>query len=343
LQGAANRLLYGERDDPTAVLTQLAQQVETADTRADILPNLARTIAYTLKIPHVAILLPTIEDQIEPIAVWGKRPEVVEMFPLIYQNETIGHLAVSPRGRNEKFNRREQQLLNSIAALTANSVRAVQLSDELRQSRQRIVTAREEERRRLRRDLHDGLGPQLASQTLGLEAVEQLLPNNPQKAHQLLASIKAQAQEAITDVRRLVYELRPPTLDDLGLVGALQQSAYRYQRGELRFTFDVPEPLPDLPAAVETAAFLITQEAMTNIVRHAQATEGTIRLTYAEQQLRVVICDDGRGLSAQHQSGVGLQSMRERAAELNGSCLIESRPEGGTIVVAQLPLEDTDE
>jgi signal transduction histidine kinase len=343
LQRAANRLLYGERDDPTAVLTQLAQQVETADSPAAILPNLVQTIAHTLKIPHLAIWLPNHEDRFEPVAFWGQSPEYVEVLPLTYQNQVIGQLIVAPRSANEQFDSRERELLNGIAALTANTVHALQLSDELRQSRQRIVTAREEERRRLRRDLHDGLGPQLASQTLGLEAVIQLLPTNPQKAHDLLASLKGQAQEAITDVRRLVYELRPPTLDDLGLVGALQQSAYRYQRGELRFTFDVPEPLPDLPAAVETAAFLITQEAMTNVVRHAHATEGTIRLTYAEQQLSVEICDDGRGLSAQHQSGVGLQSMRERAAELNGSCVIESRPEGGTKVAVQLPLGETDE
>ena len=195
----------------------------------------------------------------------------MEIIPLTYQNEEIGQLVVAPRSANEQFDNRERQLLNGIAALTANTMRAVQLSDELRQSRQRIVSAREEERRRLRRDLHDGLGPQLASQTLGLEAVEQLMPTNPQKAYELLASLKGQAQEAITDVRRLVYELRPPTLDDLGLVGALQQSAARLENdGELRFAFDVPEPLPDLPAAVETAVYRITQEAMTNVVRHAR-------------------------------------------------------------------------
>jgi signal transduction histidine kinase len=187
--------------------------------------------------------------------------------------------------------------------------------------------------------LHDGLGPQLASQTLGLEAVQQLLPTNPQKADELLNSLKTQAQEAILDVRRLVYELRPPALDDLGLVGALQQSAARYENGNLQFIFDVPESLPDLPAAVETAVYRITQEAMTNIVHHAQATKATIRLTCAQQQLIIEIWDNGQGLSPEHQSGVGLQSMQERAAELNGRCIIKSNPEGGTQVKAWLPLE----
>lgn len=343
LQRGVNRLLYGERDDPAAVLTQLAQQLETADTPTAILPNLVQTIAHTLKIPHVAIWLPTAEKQFEPAAAWGAAPDHVEMLPLTYQNEPIGHLVIAPRGPQESFNRHEKQLLQTIAALTANTVRAVQLSDELRQSRQRIVTAREDERRRLRRDLHDGLGPQLASQTLGLEAVEQLMTANPDKARHLLASLKTQAQEAIADIRRLIYELRPPTLDDLGLVGALQQSAARYESQTLRFTFAIPEPLPELPAAVETAVYRITQEAMTNIVRHAQASQAAIRLTCSGNHLVVTICDNGKGLSAADQAGVGLQSMRERAAELNGRCMIESLPGGGTKVKARLPLETIDE
>lgn len=343
LQQGVNRLLYGERDDPAAVLTQLAQHLETADTPTAILPNLAQTIAHTLKIPHVAIWLPTAEKRFEPVAVWGAAPDHVEILPLTYQNETIGHLAIAPRGPHESFNRHEKQLLQTIAALTANTVRAVQLSDELRQSRQRIVSAREDERRRLRRDLHDGLGPQLASQTLGLEAVAQLMSANPEKATQLLASLKTQAQEAITDIRRLIYELRPPTLDDLGLVGALQQSAARYDNEKLQFTFEIPEPLPELPAAVETAVYRITQEAMTNIVHHAQASQAVIHLTCAGNHLVVAICDNGKGLSAAYQAGVGLQSMRERAAELNGRCVIESLPAGGTKVEARLPLETIDE
>jgi signal transduction histidine kinase len=343
LQRGVNRLLYGERDDPAAVLTQLAQHLETADAPTAILPNLVQTIARTLKIPHVAIWLPVSENQFDPVAVWGKTPDHVEMLPLTYQNTIIGHLAVAPRGPHESFNHHEKQLLQTIAALTASTVRAVQLSDELRQSRQRIVTAREDERRRLRRDLHDGLGPQLASQTLGLEAVEQLMTATPDKARQLLASLKTQAQEAIADIRRLIYELRPPTLDDLGVVGALQQSAARYEREKLRFTFEIPEPLPELPAAVETAVYRITQEAMTNIVRHAQASQATIRLVCHDHHLVLTISDNGNGMPQVHQSGVGLQSMRERAAELNGRCVIESLPGGGTKVEACLPLETIDE
>jgi signal transduction histidine kinase len=343
LQRGVNRLLYGERDDPAAVLTRLALQMETADTPTAILPNLVQTIAHGLKIPHVAIWLPTGKNQFKPAAVWGESSGHVETIPLTYQKETIGRLIVAPRGPHEVFNRSEQQLLNTIAALTANTVRAVQLSDELRRSRRRIVTAREDERRRLRRDLHDGLGPQLASQTLGLEAVAQLMPANREKAQALLSSLKIQAQEAMLDVRRLVYDLRPPALDDLGLVGALQQSASRYAADALRFSFDVPHTLPELPAAVETAAYRIAQEAMTNVVRHAGATLCTVRLSCRDAHLIVEIRDNGRGLSPDRTCGVGLQAMKERTTELNGQFLLESLPDDGTLVRARLPLEVQDE
>lgn len=343
LQRHVNRLLYGERDDPAAVLTQLAHHLETAGTPGAILPNLVQTIAHALKIPHVAIWLPDGVGQMEPLAAWGKAPDHSQTIPLTYRQEEIGRLVVAPRGPQERFNRRERELLATIAALTATTVRAVQLSDELRDSRRRIVSAREEERRRLRRDLHDGLGPQLASQTLGLAAVDQLIATNPQKAHELLASLKTQAQEAIVDVRRLVYNLRPPALDDLGLVGALRQSASRYETGRLRFTFDVDDPLPALPAAVETAAYRIAQEAMTNVVRHAGATTCMVRLHSVDGHFVVEVRDDGQGLPQAQRSGVGLQAMRERAAELNGQCVLEPTVEGGTLVRASLPLEVSDE
>jgi signal transduction histidine kinase len=342
LQRRVDRLFYGERDDPSAILTRLADQVQSGESTSSILPNLVQTIAQALKIPYAAIEKVNEAGQLELVASWGQKPDHVEIIPLTFQIEQVGKLLIAHRSAGEQFDRDERQLLNSIAALTANAVHAVQLSDELRHSRQRIVTAREEERRRLRRDLHDGLGPQLASQTLGLKALQQLLVTAPEQARDLLVSLMEQSQEAIKDVRRLVYELRPPTLDSLGLVGALQQSAARMANNALQVTVDVPEPLPELPAAVETAVFRISQEAMTNIVRHSGAQQATIRLNNHERQLCVEVSDDGQGFSVRDYSGIGLESMRERAAELNGSCVIESRLGKGTTIKACLPLEDDD-
>jgi signal transduction histidine kinase len=339
LQRSVNRLLYGERDDPAAVLTRLAHHSESAETPTAVLPNLVQNIAHALKVPYVAINLLDRDKEMETVAFWGEASDHVQTIPLTFQKEVIGDLVVAPRGPGEQFNRHEQDLLATIAALTATTVRAVQLSDELRRSRQRIVTAREEERRRLRRDLHDGLGPQLASQTLGLEAVAQLMPTDPEKALSLLGSLKTQAQDAILDVRRLVYDLRPPALDDLGLIGALRQSVSRYETGELRFSFDVPARLSELPAAVETAAYRIAQEAMTNVVHHAEATRCTVRLFCKDEHVIIEVRDNGRGLPQNHQTGVGLQAMKERTTELNGEFVLESLPDGGTLVQARLPLE----
>ena len=165
------------------------------------------------------------------------------------------------------------------------------------------------------------------------------MTSNPARAQALLESLKTQAHEAILDVRRLVYDLRPPALDDLGLVGALQQSASRYETSTLRFTFDTDGPIHDLPAAVELAVYRIAQEAMTNVVRHAQASLCTIRLYCADAHLVIEVCDNGRGLDKVRPSGVGLQAIKERAAELNGQCSIETVPKGGTRVQARLPLE----
>ena len=343
LQKLVNRVLYGERDDPAAVLSRLAYHLETADVPAAILPNLAQTIAHTLKIPYVAIWLTTEGEQMEVIAERGDPPEQREMIALTYQSKTIGQLVVAPRSRNERFTASEQMLLATIATLTAITVRAVQLSDQLRQSRQRIVTAREEERRRIRRDLHDGLGPQLASQTLGLSAVAELMPTNQPKALALLESLQAQAHEAILDIRRLVYDLRPPALDDLGLAEALRQSISRYETGRLRFSFDATAMHADLPAAVETAAFRIAQEAITNVVVHADATHCSVQLACTNHAMIIEIRDDGCGLPEAYRAGIGLHTMCERATEVGGLTTIETLATGGTRVRTQLPLDVLDE
>ena len=212
------------------------------------------------------------------------------------------------------------------------------MTADLQRSRERLVTAREEERRRLRRDLHDGLGPLLGSLTLKLDVADDLLERDPQATHALLRGLRGQVQAAIADIRRLVYALRPPALDDLGLLGALRAEAAQYERAELRIIVEAPGQLPPLPAAVEVAAYRITLEALTNVVRHSSARSCTVRLSPSRKTLEVEIVDDGSGLRDDRTQGVGLASMRERAEELGGSCSVEPAPVRGTRVRASLPL-----
>ncbi|MCC6455849.1 MAG: GAF domain-containing sensor histidine kinase [Caldilineaceae bacterium] len=336
LQRAVNRLTYGERDAPYEVLTRLSERLKTTVAPDAILPALGETVAQALKLPYVALALKQ-DDAFEIVASHGNARDDVLCLPLIYQTETVGQLIVATRTRGEIFTPVEQRLLEEIARQGGVTAHAVRLTHALQRSRERLVSAREEERRRLRRDLHDGLGPALANLTLQIETARDLLVDDPERADALLADLTGKAQAAITDIRRLVYELRPPALDEFGLIFALREQAAQYEYTGLHTTIVAPEPLPPLPAAVEVAAYRIAQEALTNVARHAQARTCVIQLEI-NHELRLEICDDGRGLPAERHLGVGLTSMRERADELGGTWVIESTPESGTCLVATLPL-----
>jgi signal transduction histidine kinase len=209
----------------------------------------------------------------------------------------------------------------------------------------RETAAREEERERVRRDLHDGIGPALAAQSLKVGAIRRLLRRDPDGAERLLGDLSGEIEQTIGNIRRLVYNLRPPALDELGLAEALRQFATAIgQSGSVRITVDAPDVLPALPAAIEVAAYRIVQEAVTNVVRHAGATACVIALGVITQQaasaaLTIDVRDDGVGLPEAHRIGVGLLGMQERAAELGGTCQVVRLTPRGTGVWAYLPLQ----
>jgi signal transduction histidine kinase len=211
---------------------------------------------------------------------------------------------------------------------------------ELQRSREGLVNTREEERRRLRRDLHDGVGPQLAALMLELETAGDLVSDN-HEASALMAKLSKRAREIVSDVRHSVHALRPPALDELGLVEALKEGAIQYGPAGLRVSVDNPQDLSHLPAAVEVACYRIVQEALANVVRHAGASRCSIRLILDEDAgaLSVEVEDDGRGIRDYDSIGVGMISMRERTEELGGWCTVESVEGGGTLVRALLPFQ----
>ena len=336
LQRGINRLMYGQRDEPYAVIARLGERLEGTIAPDAVLPTIVQTVKEALKLPYVAIELKQ-HERFVIVAAEGQPSAEPLQLPLIYQHETVGALVLAPRAAGEPWSPADRRLLDDLARQAGIAVHAVRLTAELQRARQHIVTAREEERRRLRRDLHDGIGPQLASQTLTIDAAIKLLPRDPQAVADLLTELKAQSQTAIADIRRVVYDLRPPALDDLGLLNALREYAAHYAAADLHISIEAPEQLPALPAAVEVAVYRIIQEALTNVVRHAQASRCTVRL-HIDEAVHIDIWDDGRGLPAIRRAGVGLTSMRERAAELGGSCVIETRAQGGTEVRARLPL-----
>lgn len=336
LQRGINRMMYGERDDPYGILSRLGQRLKATIEPAAVLPTIVETVAEALKLPYAAIALAH-DGRYSTVAEWGKPSGEPLVLPLTHGTETIGELILSPRAPGEAFDTNDRRLLDDLARQSEVAVHAVRLTRDLQRSRARLVTAREEERRRLRRDLHDGLGPQLATLTLKLDAARNQIPHQPAVAEALLAELKRQTQGAIAEIRRLVYDLRPPALDDLGLIPALREQATSYSHNRLTILIEAPEPLPSLPAAVEVAAFRIVQEALTNVVRHAGAR--TCRVSFSlGDELHLQVLDDGIGLPLEPRAGVGLQSMRERAAELGGTCRVEPGHGGGTRVLASLPL-----
>ena len=344
LQRMINHLMYGERDEPYAVLSHLGRRLEATLAPEAILPTIVETTARALKLPYAAIALKQ-GDEFIPAASFGLSQDTPFILPLVYHTETIGQLRLSPRAPGETFTAADRRLLEDIAHQAGVAAHAVRLTVDLQRSRERLVTAREEERRRLRRDLHDGLGATLAALHLQAGAIRTLMRHDLAAADVEMLDLQAEIRSAIADIRRLVYALRPPTLDELGLVGAIQQYAAQYDLpgtqsesdGCLRVAVEAPEHLPALPAAVEVAAYRIVQEALTNVARHAHARTCTVRLAIPDA-FHLEISDDGVGFPAQSCAGVGLLSMHERAAESGGCCLVESSPGRGTRILVHLPL-----
>ena len=346
LQRWVNHRMYGERDNPYVVLTRLSQRLDTALAPAAVLPTLVETIAHTLKLPYVAIALKQgyrfkIASEFGLAPPWmrpadgGEPGDHALSLPLVYQSELIGELVLAARSPNDPFSPAERALLEAITHQVGVIAHTIRLTADLQQSRERLVTTREEERRRLRRDLHDGLGPALAAMSFKLDAVTNLAGPAPEAARALAAELKSQIQTTLDDIRRIAYDLRPPALDELGLVGALREHIASSQG--LRIVLEAPENLPPLAAAVEVAAYRIALEAINNVNRHAQAASCSVRLSLCDE-LCLEVSDDGCGLPDHVRAGVGMASMRERAEELGGTCVIEKRPGGGTRVWVQLPL-----
>lgn len=337
LRARIDRLIYDWHADPYAVLSELRQQLGSERERAPraIVPTIAATVAATLRLPYVAIEADLGEGM--TLTAHGTRPPLAEVLaiPLAFQGERIGALQAAARRPGEALSLTDQQLLRDLAGQVGITLHAARLSAAVQVSREQLANAREEERRRIRRDLHDGLGPTLASLRLQLGAVRRALRDEPDEAEALIDGLRDDLRAATAEIRRLVYGLRPPLLDEHGLDGALRGLGAVIAPATL--VLDLPEPLPPLNAALEVALYRIVSEVAQNVARHAGAASCAVRLVVGDGSLMLTIRDDGVGLSAERATGVGLFSTRERAAELGGALAVASAPGGGTCVTASFP------
>jgi two-component system, NarL family, sensor kinase len=336
LQRLADRWLYGERHDPLRAVARLGERLRGTpggDPGGDGLAEVLRGVCEALRLPFASLQAGQLQ-----VACVGRPGGPSESVALQHGGQPVGALVVGVRSGEQALGAADRRVLGLLAAPVAVALHAVLLSQELQRSRGRLVAAREEERRRLRRDLHDGLGPTLTAVTLKADAARSALATQPDRTQALLAGLRADAKQAIGDLRRVIYDLRPAALDELGLLGALHEQVDRFDRDRVAATLQAPAVLPLLPAAVEVAALRIITEALTNIARHAHARHATITLA-VDGQLCIEVCDDGAtGAEQAWRPGVGLQSMAERAAEVGGTLQAGPTPTGGR-VQATLPLE----
>jgi signal transduction histidine kinase len=221
-----------------------------------------------------------------------------------------------------------------VAAPIAIVLHAQALTEDLKASRERVIDAADEERTRLRRELHDSLGPLLTGAAFKADGIALAAQHRPERAESLALELAAQLRQSIEAVRQLAYGLRPAALDELGLVGALREEGSRFE--PITVTVDAPEFIPALPSSVEVAAYRIADEALANVVRHSDAKLASVRLTANDGILEVIITDDGSP-TAPWSPGLGLTSIQTRASEVGGACEAGPTAQGGR-VVAVLPL-----
>jgi signal transduction histidine kinase len=337
LQAAVDRLVVGDRRDPMRAVTRLGDRMAAAG-ETDLVPTVLATVTDAVRAPGAAVVAPDgsvlASTGADPAGGGG------EVLALRVGGRDLGVLQVAPRTPGEPYSDGDRRLLVALAPQVAVVVRALELTEALEAERDRVVVATRHERDRLRRDLHDGLGPSLSGVGLGLQALQDAQTAGDAAAvEQLLGRIREEVATAVGEVRRILEDLRPAVLDRIRLPDAVRQHAAAIASGRLAVSVDAGQ-LPPLPADVEATAYRIIQEALTNVVRHADAHHTHITVTAADGVFMVKVADDGHGIHGHGRDGaVGLASMRQRAEALQGTLRVESSDQG-TTVMATLPLED---
>ncbi|MBV9208461.1 MAG: sensor histidine kinase [Actinobacteria bacterium] len=351
LQRGVTRVVYGRSHEPYEVLAGLGERLEAAADIDRLLDAVVAELATGLDLRQVSVcdlggtivtgaggadpgVAPGAAASVVPGVIAGAGPGTASI-PLLAYGTQVGSLTY--RVPDRPLSAAEERLLHDLARQLGGALHARLLREDLQRARERLVLAREEERRRLRRDLHDGIGPALAGLTLKTETARALLPPGNDGASRQLHDLSEEIRRTVVDVRRLVEGLRPPALDELGLVGACAQAVERLTAGSgLAASVDACDDLPALPAAVEVAAYRIVVESVTNTVRHAHARRCWVSITCTPAGLAVDVADDGTGVIAAAHHGHGLAIMRERAEELGGTVTIRDGSPGVT-VQARLP------
>lgn len=330
VQRAVDRLLFGERDAPMKVLAELGRRMQAAADPGELLADLVAVVGVSLRVPYVRMEVNGRDGEALTAVEDGRPQPGLSAFEMRSQGEDVGRLLVAPRRFGEAFTPQEKRLLEDISGQAAIAARSYRITLELRQARESLVRSREDERLRIRRDLHDGLGPAIAGARMQVAAVR----NAAGSGSDLLASVQETLSECNQEIRRIVDGLRPGALDR-GLLPAIRQRAEAI--GPVpTVTVEATGELDDLGAAADVAVFRIVTEAMSNAARHSGARRVWVRLDDTGSDIVAEVRDDGHGGAAPREGGVGMESMRRRAEELGGYLTVDSHPTG-TSVCLSLP------
>lgn len=338
IRQSVNRAFYGRRGDPHAVVTDLGRRLSAAPGPEDALIGVTDALTEGLRLPFASIVAASGERLVTRGALeHGDEPSVIR---LTHQGEVVGELQVGHRRGETALAAADRTALEELAHHVGAAVRAVALVRDLTRAKTRLVAARDDERTRLQRDLHDGLGPTLTAILYTVQAASNHLDDDSDATRGLLQQAAADTQRTIDDVRRIVYALGDPALDELSLADAVRVRADRLQtHGPRSPAFEVDaSDIGPLPSDVEVATFRIVSEAMANVVRHARATTCRVSLRADEACLDIKVLDDGRGIGESSPPGVGITSMRDRAEALGGTFRLDAAPGGGTLLAVNLPL-----
>lgn len=365
LQRILNRFMMGKHDDPYSVLAELGSRFSKPIAPDEMLRAVAETIRNALRLPYAGISL-GVNGKEKLTASTGETKYDMYTFPIVHGGEELGTLLLSGRSPEEAFTTEDRKLLDVMLQQAGQIVQNAKMvldmklmALDLQASREKLVLAREEERRTIRMNLHDDLAPRLLSLAFNVAAAEQYIKKSPDTAIELLEELRSEIRSTVDDIRKMVHGLRPPTLDEFGLLGSIQsrmneiaktseQAVMTLDHTPLQLRLHAPNELPVLPAAVEVAAYRIVTESLVNIIRHAKATRCDVYLRVnAGCELQIEVLDDGIGLPPRIKpsghGGIGLASIRERAAELGGECSFENLKTGGTRVKAVLPFSQEEE
>jgi signal transduction histidine kinase len=345
----ANRLVYGTRATPYEVLSEFADRMAGTSSIEDVLPRTARILAEATGAVRADVWL-RVGAELHVAGSWPSAPEVERIpfhdselpevpgasrvAPVRHQGEVLGTLSIQkPPG--DPITPAEDKLLADVASQAGLVLRNVGLIEDLRASRQRLVAAQDQERRRLERNIHDGAQQQLVALAVKTRLADSLVGRDETKAHEVLAQVQREAQEALENLRELARGIYPPLLADQGLAVALQAQA---RRAPLPVTVEA-DGIARYGEDAEAAVYFSVLEGLQNVAKYAGASHAVVRLAHADRALTFEVADDGRGFDSSRTAyGTGLQGIADRLAALGGTVEVRSAPGAGTILLGTVPV-----